>query len=119
MTNKITVKDYFMELRALAERADRSDLVAFIDTRIKQVEAKNSKRSNKPSKNALENERYGTLIMGAIAFDEAYTISELQALVPELRELSNQRVTGIVGALKDSGRMKREVIKGKAYFSKA
>jgi len=116
---KITVKDYFMELRTLAERADRADLVAFVDSRIKQVEAKNSKRSTKPAKNAAENAELGALILSRIAQDEAYTISELQALIPELKDFSNQRVTSIVGALKDSGKLNRNVIKGKAYFSVA
>lgn len=119
MTNKITVKDYFMELRALAERADRADLVAFVDTRIAQVEAKNSKRSDKPTKAQRENAVYADAIRATLEPGKAYTVSDILHAVDEVKDLSNQRVSAIVRAMVSAGSMTRAEVKGKAYFTLA
>ena len=114
---KITVKDYFMELRALAERADRADLVAFVDTRIAQVEAKNSKRSDKPTKAQAENAALAEVVIANMPAGKAMTVTEIQKAVPALADFSNQRVTAVVRSLVRAGRVERTEIKGKAYFT--
>ena len=115
---KVTKEMQFKAIKAILEEKGETELVAFVDHEIELVRKKNSRRSlNKPSKNAVENERLGQIVLEAMASDEAYTVSELQAKVPELKDLSNQRATSVIGALKDAGKVKREVVKGKAYFS--
>ena len=49
---------------------------------------------------------------------KAYTISELMKAIPELADLTNQRVSALVRQLKDEGKVSREEIKRKAYFTK-
>ena len=50
---KITVKDNYLALRALAVDAGRNDLVEFVDSRIAQTNAKNARRNAKPTANQL------------------------------------------------------------------
>jgi DNA-binding transcriptional regulator GbsR (MarR family) len=50
---------------------------------------------------------------------KAYTIGDLMKEVPELADLTNQRVSALVRQLKDDGLVVREEIKRKAYFTKA
>jgi len=118
MTKKITKEMQFNAIKEILEAQEQYALAEFIQNEIELVRKKNSRKSTgKPSKNAVENERLGQIVLEAMAPDEAYTVSELQNKVPELKELSNQRATSVIGALKDAGKVKREVIKGKAYFS--
>ena len=49
---------------------------------------------------------------------KAYTISELMKSIPALADLTNQRVSALVRQLKDEGKVTREEIKRKAYFTK-
>ena len=77
MANKITVKDYFMELRALAERANRADLVTFVDSRIAQVEAKNARRSEKPTAKQAENIELMNRIVECMEDGKRYRVSEI------------------------------------------
>ena len=117
MTNKITVKDYFMELRALAERADRADLVAFVDSRIKQVEAKNSKRSNKPSKSASMTADLAEKVLALMEQDVRYTATDLMKMVGN-PDISNQRMTAALNVLVNTDFVKNEKVKGKSLFYK-
>lgn len=50
---------------------------------------------------------------------QKYTITDLMKSVPELADLSNQRVSALVRQLKDSGSVIRTEEKRKAYFHKA
>ena len=115
---KITVKDYFMELRALAERADRSDLVAFVDSRIAQVEAKNSKRSGKPTKNQLANVELMNRIVETMEDGRAYRVSEINKF-DFLADYTINKVNALVRGLKLDGRVVKSEVKGIAYFTKA
>ena len=126
---KIYKKDYFNAiLDVLAKESnnhcygDKSipvpDMRAFIENEIELLTRKNSRRSTKPTKGQIENEKYASMILEKMADNDAYTVSEIQALVPELATLSNQKVTGVLGIMKDNDLVKREVVKGRAYFSK-
>ena len=118
MTNKITVKDYFMELRALAERENRNDLVAFIDSRIEQVERKNSKRSDKPTKAQAENIALMDAIVEAMETDKRYRVSEINKF-DFLTDYTINKVNALVRGLKLDGRVIKTEEKGIAYFTKA
>ena len=116
---KITVKDYFVELRALAERANRTDLVQFVDSRIAQVDAKNARRSDKPTKAQAENAMLAETVIANMPAGQAMTVSEIQNAIPDLAKLSNQRVTAVVRSLVRTGAVVRSEVKGKAFFTKA
>lgn len=79
---------------------------------------KRSSKERKPTKTQVENEGFKADIIAFLAEqDTAFTISELQGNIPSIAELKNQRVTHLLTALIEDGRVKREVIKRKAFFS--
>ena len=115
---KMTINKQFEGVRTfLIDNGAPAEMVAFIDNRMEQTKRKNSSRSNKPTKAQVENAQLAEIVKNAMATNDAYTVSEIQALVPEVRTLSNQRVTSVLGFMKDAGIVRREVVKGRAYFS--
>lgn len=114
---KITVKDNFLALRALAADAGRTDLVEFVDSRIAQTDAKNARRSNKPTKAQRENADLAEAVIASMPAGQAMTVSEIQKAVPALTELSNQRATAVIRSLVRVGRLARSEAKGKALFT--
>ena len=119
MTNKTTIKDNFLELRTLAEQAGRIDLVNFVDTRIAQVEAKNAKRTNKPTKSASETAEVAEIILANMPTGERLTASAIQGMIPELAGKSNQRMTAALKVLVNTGFVENIHEKGKSLFIKA
>ena len=65
------------------------------------------------------NQGYKRAILNFLANGGAYTLTELMENVPEISDLSNQRVAAIVRQMFESGDLKREEIKRKAFFSLA
>ena len=82
-----------------------------------QFEKKNS-AEKKPTATQIENEGIKSVILETIG-DGSFTISELQKLNSELAEHSNQKISALLKQMVESGSIKREEIKRKAYFSKA
>ena len=80
---------------------------------------KKSSAERKPTATQTENAGLKVAILNAMVDGQAYTITDLMKSVPELADLSNQRVSAIVRQLKDEGEVTREEIKRKAYFTKA
>ena len=80
---------------------------------------KKSSAERKPTANQTENASLKVAILDAMEEGKDYTITDLMKVVPELADLSNQRVSAIVRQMKDEGTVTREEIKRKAYFTKA
>lgn len=80
---------------------------------------KKSSAERKPTANQTENASLKVAILNAMEEGKGYTITDLMKAVPELADLSNQRVSAIVRQMKDEGTVTREEIKRKAYFTKA
>ena len=118
MANKITVKDYYISLRALAAEAERPDLVEFIDSRIAQVEAKNSKRANKPTANQLANVELMNRIVETMEPGKRYRVSEI-AKFDFLAEFTINKVNALVRGLKLDGRVVKTEEKSISYFTLA
>ena len=66
----------------------------------------------------VANEGLKTAILEFMVVGERYTITDLMKSVPELADLSNQRVSALVRQLKDAGEVTRVEEKRKAYFIK-
>jgi len=115
---KMTKRDYFAELRALAVASNRSDLVTFVDHELALLAKKNSARSTKPTKTQVENVALMDAIYDAMEDGQAYTVSEISALVPALADAKIQKVSALVTKLRNDVRVSREMVKGKAYFTK-
>ena len=85
---KLTKRDYFNRILAYAHEEDKD----FLRHEMELLEKKNASRS--------------------------YTIAEIKALVPELAEANPQKVSAIVTKMRKEIRVSREMVKGKAYFTK-
>jgi hypothetical protein len=116
---KMTKRDYFAELRALAVASNRSDLVTFVDHELELLAKKNSARSTKPTKTQVANAGYMEDILACMETAHAYTVSEIAELVPTLKGFSVNKVSALMRGLKLDERVIRSEVKGKAYFTKA
>ena len=119
MANKMkkTQKEMYNELLALPNLTEEQK--EFLKGRIEQLEKKtaNKKITEKQEQNLeLANAVYEYMEQGKM-----YTVTDLMKGVPalqEIKDLSNQRTTSIVGILKDNGQVNRVIDKGRAKFEK-
>lgn len=95
-----------------------ADEIAFIKHEIELTAKKNASRSNKPTKVQIANATLADEIYNAMKDGQAYRISEIKALVPALADANPQKVSAILTKLRDSVRVRRETVKGIAYFTK-
>ena len=111
----MTKREMFTAIRAIV--ADNEEMVAFIDHEIELLNKK-SASPKKPTKTQVENEGYKADIVAYLtSADAPKTIKEMQADVPSLAGLTNQRVTHMLTDLRKSGEVKRTYVKKVAYFS--
>ena len=116
MANKKTMKDYFNEIIALANENGRDDLVAFCEDRIEKLSRKGG--SAKPTKTQIENEGYKADIVAYLtSADEPATIKTMQADIPSLAGLTNQRITHMLTDLVKSETVRKDYVKKVPYFS--
>jgi len=121
MANKMTLKDYFAELRVLAEGANRDDLVQFIDKRVEQINKKNKSASGdrKPTATQVANEGIKAKILAEMKNNQLYTVGEMIKTFESCNGLSSSKVTALVHQLVKAEKVVRTEEKGKAYFAKA
>ena len=87
--------------------------------KMKEQFVKKNSADRKPTATQTENAGLKVAIVNGMEVGKQYTITDLMKAIPELADLSNQRVSAIVRQLKDEGTLVREEIKRKAYFSLA
>ena len=116
MTNKMTLKDYFNEVIALATANDRPDLVAFAEGRIAVLDKKAGNK--KPTKTQEENVAIKDEIMSVLT-SEGATVTEIQSKSEMLGGLSNQRVSALLRQMITDGTVVKSVDKKKSYFALA
>ena len=95
-----------------------ADEIAFIKHEIELTAKKNASRSSKPTKVQIANATLADEIYNAMKDGQAYRISEIKALIPALADANPQKVSAILTKLRDSVRVRRETVKGVAYFTK-
>lgn len=116
MANKMTQKDYFNEIIALARANDRMDIVTFAEGRIEALNKKSG--SKKPTKTQEENVSLKEEIVSVLT-SEGATVTEIQTKSETLGTLSNQRVSALLKQLVEAGRVVKTIDKKKSYFSLA
>ena len=94
-----------------------AEVVAKLE-KIKASTDKKNSAERKPTATQTENVGYKTAILEGMESGKAYTIGDLIKAIPEIADLTNQRVSALVRQLKDEGLVTREEIKRKAYFTK-
>ena len=112
-TKKITQKDMFNEIIALAKANDRQDIVEFAEDRIEKLSRKSENK--KPTKAQVENESIKDVILEVLSEVGVATATAI-ATDPRVG-VSNQKVTALLRQLKEDGKVVRSEDKGKAYFS--
>lgn len=116
MTNKMTQRDFYNEIIALAEANEREDIVEFAKGRIAVLDKKSANK--KPTKTQEENEVLKGVILDTLTVD-GVTVSELQSKNEVLGGLSNQRVSALLRQMVTDGAVVKTVDKKKSYFSLA
>ena len=119
MTNKkITKRDRFNALLSIPAVQADPDMVAFIEHELELLAKKNS-ADKKPTTQQTANEAIKSAILDGMEANRLYTITDLQKSIPELADLSNQKVSALVRQLKDADLVIKTEDKRKSYFSKA
>ena len=128
MAKKVTKKDMFGYLYEIVEGLDtvrtsddsveitKEDFLLFIEHEISLLNSKRSS-SKKPTKTQVENEGFKSDILSTLKdADRAMTIREIVAATPSISDLTNQRVTHLLIALRKAGKVEREYVKKVPYF---
>lgn len=115
---KMTKRDRYNQLLAIAEVKANADLVDFINHELELLDRKNSS-DKKPTAQQVVNENVKEAILDGMEKNKLYTITEIQKNISACNDLSNQRVSALVRQLKEDGLVIRTEDKRKAYFSLA
>ena len=116
MEKKITKRENYASLRAIAENLGREDLVAFIDHEVELL----NKRAAHPTltKTQKENLELVEVVFNALSeINAPVTVSDF--LTQSGLEMSNQKASALFKKLVDSERVVKVTEKGKSYFSVA
>ena len=111
---KFTKRDYFNRILSYAHEEDKP----FILHEMELLQKKNASRSNKPTAKQMANAELADEVYEAMGDGKSYTVAEIKAMVPALADANPQKVTAILTKLRDSVRVRRETVKGRAYFTK-
>lgn len=111
----MTKKEMFAEIRNIV--ADNEEMVAFIDHEIELLERK-SNSTKKPTKTQVENDGFKAEIVAYLTeVDTPKTIKELQAEIPSIGGLTNQRITHMLTDLVKAETLTKEYVKKTPYYS--
>jgi len=111
---KLTKMDYFNRILAYAHEEDKD----FLRHEMELLEKKNASRSTKPTAKQVANASLADDVYDAMQDGQSYTVADVKALVPELAEANPQKISAILTKLRKEIRVSRELVKGKAYFTK-
>ena len=110
----MTKKEMFMEIRNAV--ITNEEMVAFINHEIELLNRKSS-GSRKPTARQIENEQLKTEIITYLTqADTMKSIKELQAEIPSLTGITNQRITHMLSALVKENKLAKEYVKRTPFF---
>ena len=112
---KMTKREMFEQIKANYNLTDVEK--AFIDKELELLAKKNS-AEKKPTKVQEENKGIKEIILDNLT-EEGITITDLQKKVPELGELSNQKISALMRQLVNDNVVVKTEDKRKSYFSLA
>lgn len=129
MTTKMTKRDFYAILSTIvAERADAEysvgdktatagEVQSFIEHEVALLSKKATDR--KPTATQTENEGYTNDILNAMELNTLYSIGDIQAAVPSVAGLSNQRMSAILRNAVAAGTLVKVSEKRKSYWKLA
>lgn len=113
----MTKREMFTAMLAIPAIADNAEMTDFINHEIELL-VKKSSAERKPTKVQIENEGFKTAILNYLTNVEVgRCIKDLQAEIPEISALSNQRVTHLMTALVNSGKVTKEYVKKTPFYT--
>jgi recombinational DNA repair protein RecT len=115
---KITKRENFTNIQNILTQYGYNDLAEVMAHEIELLDKKSSNKDKGPTKTQVENGNLKTAILNYMDPTAIYTISDLQSLVPELRDKTNQKVNSLVTQLKNDNLVIRTYVKRVAYFQK-
>ena len=115
MNKKLTKRDHFTALLALAEVQNDQTLVDFINHELELLTKKNS-TERKPTAAQKENEGIKAIILAALTTTPT-SISDLQKKDAALAEISNQKISALLRQLIIDNKVVRTEDKKKALFA--
>lgn len=116
----MTKKEMFKNIIALVNDgncdATFGEIVDFCNNEIALLEKK-AATPRKPTANQIENEAFSAQIVSYLTEKDALkSIKEMQEDVPSLAPLSNQRISHILSALVNAGKLEKSYIKKTPFF---
>ena len=113
---KVTQKEYFAELIALAKANERTDLVEFCERRVALLEKKSGKVS---AKKTAEVDANTTAVYDAlVAVGKAVTVTELtKTATNAVKDFAPQKTSAYLKKLVESGKAVRTMDKKTALFT--
>ena len=115
----MTKKEMFAALTTLVLNSDIEDKEEILDklsNEIAQLEKK-AATPRKPTANQIENESLAAEIVAYLTkVDTLKSIKEMQEEVPSLSALSNQRISHILSALVNAGKLEKSYVKKTPFF---
>ena len=115
---KITKREVINKMLADENIKANPEFVAFLKHELELLDKKAEKR-NKSDEELAEIAKLQTLVINGLASIEKGTVTEIQKTNSELVVLSNQKVTSILKALKEEGKVIRATEGRKTVFSLA
>ena len=115
MSKKMTIAETFAEIIATYDLSDEHK--AFLLDRIDKASRK-SNGERKPTAKQLQNEAVAEAVYAEMEPNRSYTVSEMLKVITAFEGVSASYANAIVKKLKDSGKVTRSEVKGRAYFTK-
>ena len=92
------------------------EIIEKLEKMLAQVEKK-SGGERKPTARQEENKKLEKIVLDYLTSQtESKTVTDIMKEIPELNEMTNQRVSYLVKSLKDDGLIDKEIKKGRSYF---
>lgn len=124
---KVTKKENFERLLQIGEVKNNTDLVKFIEHEIDLLNKKSLSRGKSQKENEINSQIMDLILEVLSEQEEKVTISELLKNEKidsftyeeknENKKITSQKASALIKKLMESGKVKREEEKGKAYFS--
>lgn len=122
-TKKMTKRDYYETLYTYFQEVGECKdipqelMLNFLEHEIDLLNKKNSSEK-KPSATALANNKLMATILDEMVVGKPYTCSDIIKSISECSELSTPKVSYLMNALADAGKVVKSTDKKKTYFTK-
>lgn len=120
MRNKFTKREMFAMISAVVEKAEAENKDEMLKALAHEIELLDNKKS-KSGQSAREKENEALkeeILAELIEINKPVTVSDFQAVTRFAPpEFSNQRMSALLNQLVKAGRVNKEIIKKKSYFS--